>query len=241
MLTRLPLALLLLSCFCFSFVHAQTAVADTTSSAVQSVIQQYKNKQGDNLLLYNGIEYARSYLHTTGTPFLFSDSFPAGSVVYDGVSYQNVPLNYDIAGNCVVIKNKDNFLIELVNGKIGSFVLNNRQFVSLTADDLPKSAMSPGIYEVYDFSPAAVFISYQKVVQRAANAADLDHFTEFREIYLKNGSDIFRIKNNKELLAVFSDQQKAISSYLRQNNLSYKRNPEETVVKAAAYYAQIKQ
>ena len=233
--------LLLLPLLCFCHAQAQTYLNDSLSHNISgNIVTNYTYSRDMNLLLYNGIEYARSYPGTTGYPFFITDTFQRSSLLYDGVLYQNVPLAYDAVSQRVVIKNRDSFLIELVPEKVNSFLFKNHVFVSLTPSLIKSDAMPPGLYEMYDYKVVTVFIHHQKEVQRAINAADLDHFADFDAYFIKKGENYFSIKSSNDLLSVFGDRSNEMKSFLHQNKISFKKHPEEAVVKAASYYAQLK-
>ncbi len=237
MIARLLPLFLFFSLLCFNSAWSQ---ADTSVFVPSYIVQQYVQSRGNNLLFYNGIEYAHSYPHTTGHPFFLTDTFQQSSLLYEGVLYQNVPLAYDLVSNAVVIKNKEQFLIELKNEKISWFVLEDHSFVSLPSSEQKSDELKPGIYEVSDYGTVAVFIRREKVVKQAANPADLDHFTQYDYYFIKKNNIFFSVKNNNALLTIFDDKKDELKAFLHQNHLNFKKNPEATLLKAAAYYAQIK-
>ncbi len=236
MIARLLSLLLFSSLFCINRAWSQ---ADTSVVLPSYIVQQYVLSRGDNLLLYNGVEYAHSYPHTTGHPFFLTDTFQQSSLLYEGVLYQSVPLAYDLVSDAIVIKNKEQFLIELIKEKISWFSLQHHFFVSLSSE-LKNDVLKEGIYEIYDYGNIAVFIRREKVVKQAANPADLDHFTQYDYYFIKKNNNFFPVKNSKALLTVFDDKKDEIKAYLDQSHLNFKKNPETTLLKAAAYYAQIK-
>ncbi len=154
--------------------------------------------------------------------------------------YQDVPLAYDLVSGAVVIKNRDQFLIELKNEKISWFNLNHHFFIPVSSSEQKNDVLQEGIYEVCNYGTVAVFIRREKVVKQAGNPADPDHFTQYDYYFIKKNNEIFPVKNEKAMLTVFDDKKDEIKSCLHQNHLNYKKNPEATLLKAAAYYAQIK-
>lgn len=232
--------LLFFACSSLFFLERASAQTDTSVFLPYCLVKEYVQNRGNNLLLYNGIEYAHSYPHTTGHPFFLTDTFQQSSLVYEGIMYQNVPLAYDLVSNAVVIKNKEQFLIELKSEKLSWFDLQHHFFVSVSPSEQKSNALQEGIYEVYEYGSVAVFIRHEKMVKQAANAADLDHFTQYDYYFIKKNNNFFPIKSSNSLLTVFDDKKDEVKTYLHQNRLNYKRNPEATLLKAAAYYAQIK-
>jgi len=51
---------------------------------------------GNNLRLYTGPEYVRNGIKALGYPFFQSEDALDGSFVYDGASYDHIPLQYDL-------------------------------------------------------------------------------------------------------------------------------------------------
>ena len=236
------LVLTLLQLFLFCSIQAQSSsVSNSFDSIMNKAYQLYTLNRGGNLLLYNGVEYAYSYPQITGHPFFLTDTFQLSTLLYDGILYQDVPLAYNIVTNNVVIKNKNNLLIQLVPEKVGSFLFLNHFFISLTPAIIKKEIIQPGIYEVYNYNAIMVLIKHQKVIQRASNAADLDHFTNYDDYFIKKDDNYFIVKNNDALLTIFGDKSSEIKAYLHQNHLNFKKHPDNAVLKAAAYYAQLKQ
>src|SRR5947199_377464 len=106
---NLPLGiLLLLACCLYTCISsAQTNTRDTSNYAiaVQNALSAYHQYLSPQTSLYNGAEYVDyAYTLTEGIPFFETSQFKIGSVKYDGVLYQNVPILYDELLGGVVIQ-----------------------------------------------------------------------------------------------------------------------------------------
>src|SRR5689334_814266 len=118
---RLCLTTLFITAISFT-TYAQNKLTDSSSAyAVNKNINWYTLQRGNNLKLYNGIEYVFLYRTVKGFPFFLTDTFEKNNIVYDGTLYQEIPLSYDIVGNQVVTLTPDNYYIQLIPEKINSF------------------------------------------------------------------------------------------------------------------------
>ncbi len=67
------------------------------SAERKSLIDFYDSFRADANPIFNGREYERySFYLNKGIPFFMSDTMTLGSVVYDGMLYNNVELMYDM-------------------------------------------------------------------------------------------------------------------------------------------------
>jgi hypothetical protein len=65
-------------------------------AAVNNAMRIYADATGDQAPYYNGVQYRRYpyYIHF-GHPFFIADSLITGTITYNGVTYENVKLQYD--------------------------------------------------------------------------------------------------------------------------------------------------
>src|SRR3981081_2387657 len=87
-------------------LRAQTAKKDSLvlDSAYSFALRQYHAYVSPDVTLYRGplyVDYA--YTIKTGYPY-FEDSIVEGAIVYNGVLYTHIPLQYDVVLDVVAIK-----------------------------------------------------------------------------------------------------------------------------------------
>src|SRR6476619_7580616 len=112
---------------------AQSAEIDSITyiKGIDNAVAFYQQFIDPPTGLYNGSEYV-DYANSikAGNPFFMSTNFNPGSIVYDGVLYNNIPLLYDVVKGEIVIK-VGIYKISLINEKISGFSLMNNKFVRI--------------------------------------------------------------------------------------------------------------
>ena len=133
-------------------VFPQKFVADSSGQPVMQVaINSYHQFLSPETGLYTGSQYTyNTYYPFTineGNPFFFSKNFDAGSVFYNNVLYENVPLLYDIIkGELLINDPSRTYIIRLNNSRIAWFKLWGHTFVWLMNDLTANSSMNTGFY-----------------------------------------------------------------------------------------------
>ena len=239
MLIRL-LILFLFVCLQFNLT-AQNQFPDSTDNKQipGKIIQSYFTEVGDNTPLYNGTEYTMPYHGVTGTPFYASDSFQNGTIIYDGVKYNNVKMAYDLVIDGLIIKAYHDLNLKLVTEKINSFSFSNHMFVRIEHDSTT-SKMRTGFYEVIYNGSVTVLSKRKKQLENSFRAEDPYKFAEYEYNYIKKGDNYFIIDNKNSLIEVFGDQKDEIKKFIRKNKIKLKKRKGDNIVKTAQYYEQLK-
>jgi hypothetical protein len=238
---------ILLFSFCFFGLHsifAQGPIADSNTDqlAVKNAIDIYYNFIGENNHLNNGSEYVTPFYRESMHPYYKTILFSPGSVVYDDISYSNIALMYDIINDQLITNRyKMNYRIVLVNDKIKSFSLLGHNFVRIVQDSNSKSGISTGYFDQLYSGNLKVFVKRQKKREEILRDNELiARIVENDIVYIQKGEIYLPIKNKKTLFSVFRDQKNDLRKYLRRNNINFKENPENAIVKSAEYIDQLK-
>lgn len=242
----IPLLLLFIS----GKTVAQPANADTTmlKASLQNAIDLFNNEVGGNSHLFNGPEH-RGYMRpAVGHPYFLNEQFKTGSLYYDGIFYQNIPLMYDLTNDNLVSVQyvKDSsllyraiFKMDLVRDKTGSFSLPGHEFVKLDPDTTTTS-MKRGFYELLYNGNQKVLVRRTKVLVEEIRDRDLVRRYDSSNVYyiLKDGV-YHNIKNKNSVLDVFKDKRKDVSAYINKNRWKYRKQREVLITNAARYYDQL--
>src|ERR1700748_1906480 len=135
---------------CVQHSTAQTAQEDSFfyQTALTNTILIYKKQLGDQSPFYNGSRYSPTgFIFRTGSPYFISDSFNLGAVVYDDILFDSVYLMYEDMRELLVSRN-NNYLLQLVNQRVSSFVISGHPFIRLTADSMYPGISKTGYYEI---------------------------------------------------------------------------------------------
>ncbi len=224
-------------------VNAQSYMTDSAfyRQSVDNTINFYISSLGESTHLYNGAEYSYSYHGVTGHPFFETDQRVKGNVFYDGTLYTDIPISYDLTRDEVLMDNKaQGFDLRLVTDKIKSFTILNHVFVRLVRDTINKGGIeATGFYDLLFNGRIKVLAKRRKKIEQAFKAEEAPRFIQYNEYFVLKNDEYHKVDSKRSLLDVFGDQKDKLKKYLKKNKLNYKKNPENTIVKAADYYGQL--
>jgi len=205
-----------------------------------SVIKIYYNTVGENMQLYNGSEYAGSFSSSIGHPYFETDRLQKGTILYDAVLYRDIALSYDLVRDELIISNySQQFNLKLVTEKVVYFTLLNHVFVRIEPDSLIVGAVTSGFYEMLYNGKFIVLAKRAKRLQSGA-AEDKPRFIQYDHYFVRQENSFKEVESERDLLDLFNEQKTDVKKYLRKNDLRFKKDPGNTIVKAAEYYAQLK-
>lgn len=199
---------------------------------------------GPQSRLFNGINYEfYDPAIKSNAYFLDNNAWNAGSIVYDGFLYKNVPMLYDIYADQLIIQAYHSALrIQLIKNRVQSFDLLGHHVIYHEQD--PTNATSPktGFYDELYGGKVQLLAQRSKSIQHTSGV-DISiesYFSPAIDYYLYKNGVYYPVSSKGSFLKVLKDKKSAIQQYLRSNNLKFKKQlKEETMTKAAAYYDQI--
>ncbi len=214
---------------------AQPGAASNEEVPKQKAIALFYNNINDNAGLYNGSEYIMYDQRIKGTPYFLDGSQQPGDVYYNGTLYPNVTLIYETTTESVVVREfGQGIFISLVNEKVNYFNLLGHTFVHLRPDSSNK-IITNGFYDRLYNGPTAVYAKRQKTVYEDPRTFEKS-FVESNHYYLNKDKVFYEVDGKNSVLSVFKSKKKDILKYIRQNDISYKKDPETAIVKMAEYY-----
>ncbi|HEY6976856.1 MAG TPA: hypothetical protein VH396_11250 [Chitinophagaceae bacterium] len=235
-------ALLLIFCLASKTNNAQSLEPDSSfhSMAISNAIQVYHHYLTPEPGLYNGSEYAGyPFRLTEGHQFFETNELVNGSIVYDGVLYENVPMQIDLITEHVIIKCFGGaYLMQLINEKISSFKLLDHTFIRITKDSANSNVISTGFYDRLYTGNLTVLKKEQKKIQENVSIITgiTGSVTERNFYYLEKAAKFYNMKNKNSLLEVLHDKKKEIKQFIRKNKLKFKRDPDNVLIQIARYY-----
>jgi hypothetical protein len=244
---NLPLkGLLLLACCSYTCVTiAQTTTADTSNYAiaVQNAILAYHQYLSPQTSLYNGSEYVDyAYTITEGIPFFETSLFNIGSVEYNSMLYQNVPILYDeVLGEVVIQDTYGRGKIILNTEKVTAFNLLNHHFVRLSPDSTGKSPIRTGFYDVlYQGNISVYRRQFKKILETITVSEGIRRTISIQDGYfIKKGTVYYVVSNKHDVLNITTDKKKEVQQFIRKNKLNIRKGKEVALIKIAAYYDQL--
>ncbi len=175
-----------------------------------------------------------------GTPYL-TDWQKAELQLIDGSVIYDLPMRYNVYTGQMIFKKNDEIYgigapdsISMIkfNGSIfkyKGFVINDvfeRTYYEIVIDD------KASLYKKYD-----MVITPSNYNEALDVGNKNDRFTLKETLYLQKGDKLVELDKKKKVMQFFSDKEKEISDYIKQEKLSYK--DENDVIKLVEYYNQL--
>ncbi len=233
---------LLLSCFLLAFfTEAATAQSAADSSVykltITNLTNQFNQQIGESSRLYNGFIYKPYDAFIKGNAYLDDvTTFRNGSVIYDGESFDNVLLNYDLNTD-QVIASLDGRLYRLLSDRVTSFDISNRHFIKITDN---KSGIKTGFYEQLYSGRSEVLHRQEKLMHTDRNRGELDSYfapvNDYKDYYIKRNGRYYKVGDKGSVLDFFSDRKKEIKQFMKANNVQFNGLYEQALVAIANFY-----
>ena len=241
-MTKLLAVLFFLTCYC-SQTSAQSAVPDSLLllQAKEKAINHYRQFEGDQSRLFNGKLY-RDYTIplTEGHPYFNTDQFETGTIWYDGIVFENVPVLYNIVSEEVITPhfNKVQW-ISLRNDKVAAFSFGNYHFVKIIADSTSPDIATGFYQQLYAGKTKALKKKSKFVVEGIVNNQLARTLRLVERRYLWHDGKWNRVTSLRSVLKLLDGHNAAIRQHLRSPRIKYRKKPDEALSRIAAYYDQL--
>jgi hypothetical protein len=244
---RKPIYLSMMMCLACAVISkksfAQVARTDSSSqqNALNNTLTLFYSSIGDQSPLYNGPEYYFYDPLIKGNAY-FSDinAFAPGSVFYDGLLFNGVPMLYDLYADKVVVLLYNHFSkFSLIQERVKSFDFLNHHFVNIKTDTLNNnSVIKSGFYDELYKGKLQVLVKRSKSIQTTTGGATgpLSYFDPSTDYYLRKNNTYYSFGSQGSMLSILKDKKKELQQYIRANEIRFRKNPEEAMVKIASYY-----
>jgi hypothetical protein len=227
-----------------SLVIGQPALPDTlyVKAATDHAKDIYYQSTKDHSNLYNGKEYIafKKNMPEVGTLFFLSDDWADGQVFYDGELYENVSMRLDLLHEKVLVEHKGHPEIELISEKIKYFEIAGHTFLS-SNNNMDTKSLSLGFYDLIYEGHTKVFVRRLKVAEERieTQVSMILTFKEKNTISILINGKFSEVGNKTSALKIFGDQKSALKKFMSKNNIRYRANREEALIKMAGQYDQL--
>jgi len=175
-----------------------------------------------NSLLYSGTEYIKQFNQLKGTPFLPTAS-NKGSVRYQDNWYKDIDLLYDCQDDWVIVRDAQGLLkLRLVHEKLQAFDVDGHSFIKLKL--LTKEGE---FYEKFYEGRRMLLMQWKKNLELDANEQPI--YDLRKTLFILDKGTIVPLDRSSDLLTIASAHKRELKRLIRENKLSFKKDP----VKAA--------
>ena len=206
-------------------------------------INTYKRLMNHSYDLINGREYIPYHRLHQSNPFFKSSTNASGTLYFNGRTYNNFKILYDIY--------KDELVVNYLNfeGHLKLICLNKHCIDSfeIKVDDIttrfqiisfsPDSHMKNGFYEVPYFGKTKLLIRHMKSLSQL-DGQDIYTYSIFRYLYFNGG--YYRITTLSKFCKLFGDKKSILRKYIMSFHLiSFRKISDSDLIQILRYYESI--
>jgi hypothetical protein len=232
---------ILVTWIALNICYSQQSEADTVfvAESKKQVSAQYTAAIQHQSRLYNGSDYVIYISRDEEHPYFEVDDWAYGSVEYWNELYENIPLMYDISTDQVVTEHNRGNPIKLLPEKVQSFTLQDHVFVRLKPDST--NNIAEGFYDrLYD-GTMKVYAKHSKVYRETLNSKEVIPSYDANTRYYLFKDGVFNlVKTKGSVLKLLADKKPELKNFIRKNNLHFKTNRNDAIVRIVAHYDSLK-
>ena len=194
----------------------------------------------DKHILLNGRIWRNQYSRVTGDQFFLTDKYIKGSVTFNGRTFENLDLKYDIYSDELILSIETYPVIFLNKEMIDSFSLKfgNSTYHIINAGTDTLNVLKGYVNVLYK-GPSALYVKYIKKIQPLADDGKYDLFYQEHLVYLRKGTEIIQVTGKKKLISLLVDKKKEIRGYLKKNMIKVSQKDPYTFIPVLEYYDSI--
>lgn len=228
-----------LTCFLTLLVFVISLHAQDVQSQPKAELLASFNNSYTQLRLYNGVEHT-GYPGVKGDAYYITRDWKTGSVVYDGILYEDVPMLYDTYKDQVVVKHANEiYIVGLISSKVQSFTIDGHKFQRLEQGTLPAN-MQAGFYEVLSTGGMTVLARHTKWRREYITTVMEYEFMPRDQFFVVKDRAFKQIRSEGNLMELFGSERAQVKQHLRKEGLRYKKMPGQTIVGAVEFYESLK-
>ena len=222
-------------------ILAQVFPPDTAfvKSSVKNAVQLYRSEIEMQVPVYTGAEYYVAYKsYVQGHQFFKNKSFEESAVQYSGVWFYDVPLLYDIVLDEVITINPgEGHSQKLVKEKVDAFQLGGHTFIHIRQDSATGTVLKPGFYDLCYDGDVKYVVRRVKTLQERAGASSMEgNYDEVNSYFIWKNGKYHAVSSKGAVLKVLHDQKKQLKAFIKDNNLRFKTERENTILKVVQHY-----
>jgi hypothetical protein len=197
----------------------------------------YNSCQPERLPLLNGRIWHNQYSKVTGDQFFLTNSFMKGYVIFNGIKYTNLDLQFDIANDELILKPADHPIIMINKEMVDSFCISDgymKYYVINAGYDTTR--ILRGYVNVLYNGPTTLYVKFSKKVQPLGADGKNDLLIEERKIFVRHDDQLIVVTGNKVLLELFGDKKMQVTNFIKSNKIKISRKKPFSYIPVLKYY-----
>jgi len=226
-----------LSCLVAFLFNAMNAQVDTRSEKEFLEAKSHFNRSyGTDYNLLNGRQYYLLY-SSISHPFLYSDQYRSEKLWLKGVSYEGIPINYDIYKQKLILQymsySGEAKQLILNEELIDRFILNGKEFRRLS---FPESGS--GFFQVVSSGDLSFYFSWEKTMfySPTSNSTPYNYTQPSRKAYLNKSGQLHTIRSRSSFTNAFDKKyRKNINHFIRKEQINFRSSTDESISRLMEY------
>jgi len=176
----------------------------------------------ENTVLYDGIIYKETYRTINDKiKFYKSSSWLNGSLMYNGQMFTEIPMRYDVFGDQLLIKLKDQLgggALLLFKNKVSTFTIDNTVFVNVK--EIAEASGSDGFYELlWENGDMRLLAKHQKndFLRKDRRSIYYEFIDDKKLFLLQYDGKYTPIGRKKDITALFPEFKKEVDDFYQKN------------------------
>jgi hypothetical protein len=220
-----------------------TLLGDTLhGSAYDNAVDLYTNAVGKASGIYSGSKhYDADYEKVRSTPFIGSEYWEYGDVVYDDRLYRDIELKYDGYKDALIIvyygESGRMSELRLIDERVAGFSLLGTQYIRVEADTVPNPSIKGGFYALLH-SGTKQLLAKRRVTRETYTSGSnhYDFFKPANRYYLCDPTVFVQVKNGRKLLKYLTGHEKELKSFRRKNRNYFNDDREGELIAIMQFY-----
>ncbi|WP_186755623.1 hypothetical protein [Echinicola salinicaeni] len=220
----------------FCLTLSRSVYSQHNDTIPQELIAAYKKVIPYPQEVFSGGQYDISKaFHIEGTAFLASSEFKESCITINGISFDDILLNYDIQKDQLVTFHPNNFQRIIINSqKVNSFTLADGRHFIKTSENKDYYFDQNGYYEVLLEGDISVLAKHLKVDELKKELSSDEtknfYFIHMKHFFIQSNGDFFRINKKRDLAKTLGIPKKQINKTLKKMQIKYNKQTAESLV-----------
>jgi hypothetical protein len=233
--------ILTLPLFIFSqYLYGQQYFNDTAlvSAAPERAKYFYKQNRGNEAAIYEGIIHYPYPSSIEGTAYFLSENWQKGTVLFDNILYEDILMKYDQVTDKLVITSNETSTVPftLFSSRVKEFSFSGFKFI-YPGKINGEASRSEGFYQVLWAGKATALCKSSKMISETITGTTIyKKFIEKKKFYFVKNNQIHPVNNKNDIVSILKEHKKEVQSFMKDNQLNFRKAPEKTVIAAAEIY-----
>lgn len=224
---------------------AQSQVDDSAfvASVSTNITDYFTASLGKGAPIYNGKVYYRTHPRFIegGHAFFLASQYQTGTVTYEGYTYRNVELMYDIIREELLLQHFDKGTDIILNPeKVDAFSFLNHNYINIKEPEAKKNDLLQGYYDILYQGKISLLAKRSKMAtEKISQTGSEWSVFQYNRYYLLKDSVYTLLKNKKSLTKLLKSTQSQNQQYIKSNQLNFRNDTENAMLNLVRYHDSI--